>query len=160
MQTSWEIFEKEWPWTIASVFALGYMHLADNQRSISEQLIHKPLTTSFGLEGCFGTPLSHLKPLKVRQPNLRGCHCIVFQNRYWILTSHLGYFQSVGESEVASNFDPHGKISESGWKKYFSISTVKLYIYYQLRLDAIFAKRLFGRRESLFKIMFFALTSF
>ena len=160
MQTSWEIFEKEWPWNIASVFALGYMHLADNQRSISEQLIHKPLTTSFGLEGCFGTPLSHLKPHKVRQPNLRGCHCIVFQNHYWILTSHLGYFQSVGESEVASNFDPHGKISESGWKKYFSISTVKLYIYYQLRLDAIFAKQLFGRRESLYKIMFFALTSF
>ena len=150
MQTSWEIFEKEWPWNIASVFALGYMHLADNQRSISEQLIHKPLTTSFGLEGCFGTPLSHLKPHKVRQPNLRGCHCIVFQNRYWILTSHLGYFQSVGESEVASNFDPHGKISESGWKKYFSICTVKLYFYSQLRLDAIFAKRVFGRRESLF----------
>ena len=160
MQTSWEIFEKEWPWKIASVFALGYMHLADNQRSISEQLIYKPLPTSFGREGCFGIPPSHLKPPKVRQPNFRGCHCVVFQNRYWILSSHLGYFHSVGESEVASNFDPHGKISESGWKKYFSISTVKLYIYYQLRLDAIFAKRLFGRRESLFKIMFFALTSF
>ena len=41
-----------------------------------------------------------LKTLKARQPNLRGCHCVVFQNRYWILSSHLGYFYSVGESEV------------------------------------------------------------
>lgn len=51
---------------------------------------------------------------------------------------------------------PMEKFSESGWKKYFSICTVKLYIYYQLRIDAFFAKRAFGRRESLFKIMFFA----
>ena len=158
MQTSWEIFEKEWPWKTASVFALGYMHLADNQRSISEQLIYKPLPTSFGREGCFGTPISHLKPPKVRQPNFRGCHCVVFQNRHWILSGHLVYFHSVGEREVASNFDPNGKISESDWKKYFSICPSKLYIYYQLRLDAVFAKRVFGRRESLFKITFFALT--
>ena len=135
---------------------LDYMHFTDNQRPVSEELIYKPLPTSFGCKGCFGTPLSHLKPPKVRQPNVRGCHCVVFQNRYWILSSHLGYFHSVGESEVI--FDPHGKVSESGWKKYFSICTVKLYIYYQMRLDAIFAKRIFGRGESLFKIMFFALT--
>ena len=79
-----------------------------------------------------------LKPLKARQPNLRGCHCVVFQNRYWILSSHLGHFYSVGESEVAGTFDPYGKISESGWRKYFSICTVKLYIYFQLPQDAFF----------------------
>ena len=90
------------------------MHLADNQRSISAQMIYKPLPTSFGRNGCFGRPLSHLKPPKVRQPNFRGCHRVVFQNRFWILSSHLGYFHSVSESEVAGNFDPHGKISESG----------------------------------------------
>lgn len=58
---------------------LAYMHLADNQRSISEELIYKPLPTSFGRKGCFGTPLSHLKPPKVRQPNVRGCDCEVVE---------------------------------------------------------------------------------
>ena len=137
---------------------LAYMHFTDNQRPISEELIYKPLPTSFGCKGCFGTPLSHLKPPKVRQPNVRGCHCVVFQNRYWILSSHLGYFYSVGASEVACNIDPHGKFLKVVERSIFQFAPLSCISIITPRLDAIFAKRIFGRGESLFKIMFFALT--
>ena len=118
----------------------------------SETILLHGFPTALDLSSTCAKELSveiDLKPLKARQPNLRACHCVVFQNRYWILSSHLGFVYSVGESEVAGNFDPYGKISESGWRKYVSICTVKLYIYYQLRLDAFFslAKQVFRRRE-------------
>lgn len=58
-------------------------------------MIYKPLPASFDRKRCFETPLSHLKPLKVRQPNLRGCHCVVFQNRYWIYQVISGIFTTL-----------------------------------------------------------------